>query len=325
MNRKNIVCVMIICIVILCFAFAAGADASSCQSTYNPYTGATNGNSSYYSYGNSNSSNNYSHYGYDYGNNNANSYTGYSTNSCSSASKSSGASSCSGTGSCGSSNSYVGNGVCNTNSANSCGSYSNCNGTNNCNTSYYAPGYRCATGNMACKQKSPCGYIGGPGNSSCSAGQNSYCPPQSSPSNPNQKPKQDDGYYTPSMLTSQERILADMVNYDRTNRGLKALNVDLQLVSLARQKSLDMIQNGYFAHESPTYGNAAKMLKDAGYQYNGVAENIARNWSTEKAHAALMSSDGHRRNILGPQWTKMGIGIVNDFNGYPYITELFVR
>jgi len=127
------------------------------------------------------------------------------------------------------------------------------------------------------------------------------------------------------MLTSQERILADMVNYDRTNRGLKALNVDLQLVSLARQKSLDMIQNGYFAHESPTYGNAAKMLKDAGYQYNGVAENIARNGSTEKAHAALMSSDGHRRNILGPQWTKMGIGIVNDFNGYPYITELFVR
>lgn len=127
------------------------------------------------------------------------------------------------------------------------------------------------------------------------------------------------------MLTSQEQILVDMINQERVTRGISPLTVDLQLVSLARQKSLDMIQNGYFAHESPTYGSASQMLTNAGYQYKSVGENIAKNASVEKAHVALMSSDGHRTNILGSQWTKVGIGVVNDFNGYPYITQLFVR
>ena len=38
-----------------------------------------------------------------------------------------------------------------------------------------------------------------------------------------------------------------------------------------------------------------------------------------------MSSDGHRHNILGSQWDKVGIGISVDQNGYVYVTELFAR
>lgn len=115
------------------------------------------------------------------------------------------------------------------------------------------------------------------------------------------------------------------INAERVARGLDALPLDTSLSQLARMKSEDMAENHYFAHESPTYGSAAEMLADAGYPFNGVGENIAHAGSVEKAHDLLMSSDGHRRNILGSQWTKVGIGIVNDSNGYPLVTELFAR
>ena len=38
-----------------------------------------------------------------------------------------------------------------------------------------------------------------------------------------------------------------------------------------------------------------------------------------------MSSAGHRQSILGSQWTKVGIGVCYDSQGYVYVTQLFVR
>jgi uncharacterized protein YkwD len=143
--------------------------------------------------------------------------------------------------------------------------------------------------------------------------------PVSSPSEPN------DGYYTPSALSVQEQQMVQLINEERVAAGLSALPIDLELSALAEMKSQDMVDNGYFAHESPTYGHAADMLDDAGYEYTSVSENIARSASVAKAHAQFMSSDGHRRALMGSQWSKMGVGIVNDRNGYPYVTELFVR
>ena len=97
------------------------------------------------------------------------------------------------------------------------------------------------------------------------------------------------------------------------------------LCRIARIKSQDMKDNRYFAHESPTFGRAPQMLTHFGYAYNGAGENIAHHSTAEKAEAAFMSSWGHRINILGKQWTKVGIGVVYDNQGYLYITQLFVR
>ena len=100
---------------------------------------------------------------------------------------------------------------------------------------------------------------------------------------------------------------------------------DQELCRIARIKSCDMKTNGYFAHESPTYGNMAAMLKRFGYSYQGVGENIAHHATINKAEAAFMSSTGHRTNILGSQWTKVGIGVCYDDQGYVYVTQVFAR
>ena len=86
-----------------------------------------------------------------------------------------------------------------------------------------------------------------------------------------------------------------------------------------------MAVNRYFSHTSPTYGSASQMLKHFGYAFTSVGENIAHHATVEKSQAAFMSSTGHRRNILGTQWSKVGIGVWQDPQGFVYVTQLFVR
>lgn len=137
-------------------------------------------------------------------------------------------------------------------------------------------------------------------------------------------PSTGDDYTTPSSQV-QEEILLNLLNQERIAQGLSPLTLDAELSRIARIKSVDMRDNHYFAHESPTYGHVSDMLKTFGYSFSGAGENIAHHATTEKAHAAFMSSDGHRRNILSSAWQKVGLGIVYDANGYVYVTQIFVR
>ncbi len=139
-----------------------------------------------------------------------------------------------------------------------------------------------------------------------------------------QAPSTGDDYTTQS-VSAQEQKMMNLLNQDRNNNGLAALTLDPELCRIARIKSADMRDNNYFAHESPTYGRIGEMLKRFGYRYSAAGENIAHHANVDKAQAAFMSSDGHRRNILSSTWTKMGIGIVTDAQGYIYATQIFAK
>ncbi len=126
-------------------------------------------------------------------------------------------------------------------------------------------------------------------------------------------------------LNAQEQAMIEMVNSDRARYGRSALTLDLELCALAREKSSDMLNNNYFAHESPTLGSASDLLTANGVSFRSVGENIARYRSIEHAQAALLSSDGHRRNLLSRSYTHFGVGVALDENGFVYVTQLFVR
>ena len=119
--------------------------------------------------------------------------------------------------------------------------------------------------------------------------------------------------------------MLNLLNQDRKNNGLPALTLDPELSRIARIKSEDMRDKGYFAHVSPTYGDVRAMLRSFGYAFSGAGENIAHHANVDKAQAAFMSSSGHRKNILSSAWTKVGIGICYDHNGYIYATQIFAR
>jgi uncharacterized YkwD family protein len=118
--------------------------------------------------------------------------------------------------------------------------------------------------------------------------------------------------------------MIDEVNKERAAAGLPALKVDLRLVGVAQTKANDMKTNGYFSHTSPTYGSPFDMIRMAGVQYRYAGENIARNISVDAAMAAFMSSDGHRKNILNPAYTHVGVGVVSSSAGNYYV-QIFAQ
>lgn len=125
-------------------------------------------------------------------------------------------------------------------------------------------------------------------------------------------------------LSQDEQQMLNLVNQERTKRGLAPLKVDMELVKLARMKSKDMIDNNYFSHSSPTYGSPFTMMKNAGIAYRTAGENLAGARTATGAHTNLMNSSGHRANILHGKYTHIGIGIVD---GGPYgkmFTQMFV-
>ena len=105
-----------------------------------------------------------------------------------------------------------------------------------------------------------------------------------------------------------ERQLFDLVNEERTQRGIAALEWDDRLVPVARSHSEEMLMLKYFSHDSPVAGSPFDRIKGAGIPYSRAGENLAYAQSIAVAHRALMDSPGHRENILRPEFTHMGIG-----------------
>jgi uncharacterized YkwD family protein len=125
-------------------------------------------------------------------------------------------------------------------------------------------------------------------------------------------------------LAQEEKQMLDLINSERTSRGILPLQFDIDLTSLARLKSQDMVNLNYFAHESPTYGSPFEMMKSFGITYCCAAENISGNSGVAAAHTKLMASAGHRANILDSRYTNIGIGIVRS-EKYGFIfTQMFI-
>lgn len=124
--------------------------------------------------------------------------------------------------------------------------------------------------------------------------------------------------------TAQELQVLKMVNDERKERDLVPLKLDLTLTKLARMKGEDLVEHQVFSHDSPTYGNPIEMLKTYGIEYRRLGENLATAGNIWVTHFRLMNSPGHRANILGSQFTHVGIGVVPNGGGV-LVVELFVQ
>jgi uncharacterized protein YkwD len=124
------------------------------------------------------------------------------------------------------------------------------------------------------------------------------------------------------------QALFDAIARDRARAGLPALRSHATLAQVARAHSADMQAHGFVGHTSPTTGTAADRVARAGLRVRGVLENIGQGYSPMEVHDGLMQSPGHRANILHPDATHVGIGVLTrpEGSGALYVvTELFVR
>lgn len=118
-----------------------------------------------------------------------------------------------------------------------------------------------------------------------------------------------------------EDYILEKINAIRIENGLPPLSIDSLLDSVANTKAKDMVENNYFAHNSPTYGTPFEMMQNAGVTYIHAGENIAGNSNIDAAIDSFLNSDAHKQNILSNAYNYIGIGI-EPSNVYGYIIVL---
>lgn len=102
----------------------------------------------------------------------------------------------------------------------------------------------------------------------------------------------------------------ELVNKARNIGGLEPLNENSKLDKVAADKLEDMVENKYFAHTSPKGVSPWHWFIKNKYNYEYAGENLAIDFmAAEKQHEAWMKSPTHRKNILNPNFTEIGVAV----------------
>ena len=135
--------------------------------------------------------------------------------------------------------------------------------------------------------------------------------------------------------TFNQRVL-ELINRDRVANGVAPVVADPALGAVAEDQPVDacgitvlgrakdMGVRNYFDHKILGCGllGVTTLLNAVGINLSGSGENIA--WmsgttdplvAANNLHSYWMGSDGHRKNILNPLWTRVGVGSWNTAPG----------
>lgn len=135
-----------------------------------------------------------------------------------------------------------------------------------------------------------------------------------------------------------ERYGLQLVNLDRRANGLSAVAWDVTAARAGRGHAQDMAQHDYFSHWNREGQLPSYRYTQAGGQ-DAVAENLAKHFFLNASasfyqppdfprmvlhQARLMASPLHRRNILAPHHTHLGIGLAVGPHGASFMAQEFV-
>lgn len=124
-----------------------------------------------------------------------------------------------------------------------------------------------------------------------------------------------------SAMESPAQLAFELVNAERTARGLAPLAVRGACVAAAQEHADDMAERGFFDHDSPTEPFLDRMRR-WGLFTAIVGEDIGWAPTPEAVVASWMASAPHRANILNPAFVSSGMGVSGDryaqcFSGVP--------
>ena len=126
-------------------------------------------------------------------------------------------------------------------------------------------------------------------------------------------------------ITASEEAMADrvieLVNQERTSRGLQPLVKDDRLMVAAAARAKELSQR--YSHTRPNGSECFTILWHLGIDYGYAGENIAMGQRTpEIVMNDWMNSSGHRANILSENFDCIGVGYTM-VDGHPYWVQLF--
>jgi uncharacterized protein YkwD len=123
-----------------------------------------------------------------------------------------------------------------------------------------------------------------------------------------------------------EAQVVQLVNAERAKQSLPPLKVLSSLTAAARHHAMDMAVDNYFGHDSMDSAGGQLTFACGTFDrislwykgWNRAAENIAAGFnSPQQVMDAWMKSDGHRDNILNPDYTEFGVGYYSGSGQFP--------
>lgn len=126
-------------------------------------------------------------------------------------------------------------------------------------------------------------------------------------------PPEDSSVVVRSLDNNFVSWVLELVNQERRRAGLAPLTLNSQLTAAAQGHSQDMADHNFMAHNGSDGSSPFDRMKRAGYRFSFAGENVAAGQSKpEDAIDSWMNetppNDGHRKNILSPNYREIGIG-----------------
>jgi uncharacterized protein YkwD len=128
-----------------------------------------------------------------------------------------------------------------------------------------------------------------------------------------------------------DKRLLVLVNKERATAGVKPLSFSPELAKAAVQHSHAMASEGFFEHRGEGEPKLFDRVTASGMNTDHVGENIFETSEgtssavADECVAMWMQSEGHRFNMLSPEFDKTGFSVKTSNNGENYITEDFAH
>lgn len=123
------------------------------------------------------------------------------------------------------------------------------------------------------------------------------------------------------VASSRVAAAIELTNQQRAAAGRAPLTIDASLTAAAVQHSDDQAARDRMSHVGSDGSDVGQRIVRNGGSVRTWGENVAAGFSTAAAVVdAWMNSPGHRRNILDPAFTRIGLGTALAADGTRYWT-----
>ena len=127
-----------------------------------------------------------------------------------------------------------------------------------------------------------------------------------------------------SAVSAPAEDLLDRINRIRSEEGLTALLPSGPAEEAAREYTEDLAAGAPFSHVDAAGNTADRRYRDAGGTGLKAGEILGRGPDLLSIFAGWLESPRHREVLLGPDWTRGGVGITSR-DGTVYAAVTFVR
>ena len=115
--------------------------------------------------------------------------------------------------------------------------------------------------------------------------------------------------------------VVQLANAERAKAGLGALTVDNRLAAAAAGHSTDQATMNRMDHTGSDGSSMADRINASGFRWRALGENVAVGYQdAASVMTGWMNSAGHRKNILTPGFTVIGVAAAASADGTYYWT-----